>query len=97
MVTVKQSCNPEMRQVDFLFPAEAGHKVALAGSFNDWEQDMIPMEYSAAEGCYCCSLQLPCGGYEYKLVVDGEWVTDPDNPNFTANDFGTLNSVITVG
>lgn len=44
-----------------------------------------------------CTIHLAPGTYEYKFVVDGEWVLDESNPNFAANDFGTLNSVINVG
>ena len=29
-------------------------------------------------------------------LVDEVWTVDPVNPNFTRNDFGTLNSVLTV-
>ena len=96
MFTVKKSADVELREVSFVFTAPAGKNVSLAGSFNDWEQDAQPMNYSAAAGAYCCDLQLKCGTYEYKLVIDGEWMTDPDNQNFAANDFGTLNSIITV-
>ena len=37
-------------------------------------------------------LELPAGYYEYKFIIDGEWLLDDTNPNFSANDFGTLNS-----
>lgn len=96
MVTVQKSADSELRKVSFTFAAPAGRKVSLAGSFNDWEQYSQPLEYSESAHVYCCDLQLPCGTYEYKLVVDGDWVTDPDNQNFVANDFGTLNSIIIV-
>ncbi len=48
------------------------------------------------DGVYRCTLRLAPGCYEYKFVVDGEWVLDDGNPNFTSNDFGTLNSVLNV-
>ena len=54
------------------------------------------MVYSAAEGGYSCSLSLAPGNYEYKLVVDGEWLQDESNPDFVSNDFGTLNSLVKV-
>ena len=41
-------------------------------------------------------LLLAPGEYEYKFVRDDEWMTDEGNPNFAANDFGTLNSVMKV-
>lgn len=97
MVSINKSSDSELRMVKFEFTAGSGHKVALAGSFNDWEQEVIMMEYSETTGRYSCEIALPCGTYEYKLVIDGEWETDPDNQNFAANDFGTLNSVVIVG
>jgi hypothetical protein len=39
---------------------------------------------------------LAPGTYEYKFCVDGHWQPDPENPNFTPNDLGTLNSVLIV-
>ena len=36
------------------------------------------------------------GDHQYKFVVDGEWRLDAANPNFVPNDFGTLNSLLTV-
>ena len=39
---------------------------------------------------------LPPGAYEYKFVVDGEWLTDPGNPEVRPNAFGTYNSVLLV-
>ena len=69
----------------------------LAGSFNDWDPELAVMAYDAGRGGYLTVLTLPPGEYEYKFVRDDEWLTDDGNPNFTANDFGTLNSVVKVG
>jgi len=40
-------------------------------------------------------LDLPPARYEYKYVVDGEWVCCPVAPR-VSNAFGTQNSVIVV-
>ena len=48
------------------------------------------------DGVYQLSMLLAPGAYEYKFCVDGEWMVDPNNPNFEANDLGTLNSVLQV-
>ena len=83
-------------KVSFTYSAEAGHAVSLAGIFNDWDPVQLPMKYSKAKNAYCCSLKLAPGSYEYKLVVDGEWLLDESTPNFVTNDFGTLNSVAVI-
>lgn len=86
-----------LRRVCFSFPSVPGRRVALAGSFNDWDPDSAPMPYSPKDGRYSCTVMLPAGIAEYKFVVDGEWILDEENPDFAANDFGTLNSVVRVG
>ena len=48
------------------------------------------------DGVYVGILMLEPGTYEYKLVVNGEWRIDENNPNFVPNVLGTLNSVIVV-
>jgi hypothetical protein len=42
------------------------------------------------------TILLPEGGYEYCLVVDGEWILDPLNQLSVANPFGGRNSVFTI-
>ena len=34
--------------------------------------------------------------YQYRYIVDGKWMEDPDNPNKTKNDFSEYNSVINI-
>lgn len=82
------------KKVCFSHSAPPGHTVALAGVFNDWDPAKKQMTY--LENIYSCSLELLPGKYEYKLVIDGEWVQDEDNAEFVVNDFGTLNSCVTV-
>ena len=96
MVKVEKNVGAELKQVVFLYPEAPGHHVSLAGVFNDWDPSATEMLYSPADRAYRCLLTLPSGAYEYKMVVDGAWMLDEGNPNFAANDFGTLNSVLTV-
>ena len=41
-------------------------------------------------------LNLPPGIYEYKFIVDGQWMIDPQNPSKTLNKYDGYNSVINV-
>ena len=84
------------REVEFFLPVEAGTRVMLAGSFNDWEPETTVLEYDPVRGGCAVTLRLAPGEYEYKFVRGDEWISDDGNPNFTANDFGTLNSVVRV-
>ena len=89
--------NQNLHTVELSYQAAPGKSVGVAGSFNDWDPALLPMAYSPETSAYGCTIHLAPGTYEYKFVVDGEWVLDESNPNFAANDFGTLNSVINVG
>ena len=81
--------------VTFSLETSPGRTVGVAGSFNDWDPSVTPMEYDPEKHVYRGSFEnLEPGEYEYKFVVDGEWVLDESNPNFYPNDFGTLNSVL---
>jgi 1,4-alpha-glucan branching enzyme len=70
-------------------------KVLIAGDFNGWSPIGTPMQ-SAAPGSWKTSLPLSRGRYRYRFIVDGQWVTDPNNTYVEANQFGELNSVVEV-
>lgn len=97
MISVEKLPQSDLYQVTFIFSGVPGHQVALTGSFNDWDPAKLFMAYSEEKKAYTIALQLPAGCYEYKFIFDGEWMTDLDNTNFSANDFGTLNSVLNIG
>ena len=73
-----------------------GKTVSIAGDFNNWLAGAQPMTDKNNNGIYRCTLLLKPGIYEYKLVVDGVWCIDTNNPDFAPNDLGTLNSLLTV-
>ena len=78
----------------FCCPVANGvQKVYLAGSFNNWRP--VRMRRSKG-GAYAITIPLDPGVYEYKFVVDEQWLSDPDNSNWALNAFGTMNSVLTV-
>ena len=63
-------------------------------SFSSPEKKQL--KYNAAKGVYSGVIMLEPGTYEYKFVIDGEWQLDENNPNFSHNDFGSLNSMLVV-
>ena len=71
-------------------------KVCIAGSFNDWRPDATPM-VGLGTGRWVKELTLPPGRHEYRFVVDGEWVDDPNAKEATPNPHGGVNAVLTVG
>ncbi len=86
------------RGVIFRIRASGAQRVQLAGSFNNWNPDagsMVPDHHNRE--LWRLRLPLPEGRHEYRLVVDGRWTSDPENPHTAPNEFGELNSVVEVG
>ncbi len=83
---------------DVVFRArfENARSVRIAGDFNNWSAEASPMEAGSREGEWRGSLPLTPGRYRYRLVVDGKWITDPNNQYVEANQFGELNNVVEV-
>jgi 1,4-alpha-glucan branching enzyme len=77
--------------VEFNHPTAA--TVSVAGSFNDWRPQATPL-IPVGEGRWVKELALPPGTYEYRLVVDGEWIADPLAKETVPNPFGGVNSVL---
>jgi 1,4-alpha-glucan branching enzyme len=74
-----------------LTPANHVKKVELAGDFTEWKP--VAMKKQKAGG-FSATMPVPGGNHEYKFVVDGQWVVDPDNNAWALNPYGTLNSVV---
>lgn len=69
--------------------------ISIAGTFNDWRPGVTPM-VSLGDGRWFKELVLAPGAYEYRLVVDGEWLPDPRAIQTTPNPFGGMNSILKV-
>ena len=54
------------------------------------------MQPSGRPGEWKMRLPLSKGRYRYRLVVDGKWMTDPNNQYVEANQFGELNNIVEV-
>ena len=69
--------------------------VQLAGDFNNWSPMSTPLT-SPRPGVWVAKLPLRAGRYRYRMIVDGNWVTDPHNELVETNQFGELNNVVEV-
>ncbi len=87
-----------LRSVNFEFqPMISGvDEIMLAGTFNDWNVGATPMTDPDGNGIYEATLLLAPGSYQYKYVVDGNWVTDEQADDFADDGFGGRNSIIHV-
>ena len=82
-------------EVVFSARFEDAQKVLIAGDFNNWTPISTPMQRSP-DGRWQMRLPLPKGRYRYRLVVDGRWMTDPNNTCVETNQYGELNNVVEV-
>lgn len=84
-------------QVVFVYaPAAAVKKACVVGDFNGWDPSARRMSRFPKDGTYRARLSLAPGRYEYKFMVDGEWVVDATASDVLPNPYGTQNSVLIV-
>lgn len=68
-------------------------QVYVAGTFNEWNGTDIRLE-KGEDGIFRTTFRVAPGTYQYKFVVDGEWVEDPANPETIDDGYGGVNSVL---
>ena len=78
----------------FLPDHNDAQKVTLSGSFIDWDDEGFPMK--KMDNGWEVILDLPPDRYEYKFIVDGNWMEDPNNPDKVLNQYHTWNSVLDI-
>jgi 1,4-alpha-glucan branching enzyme len=86
---------PVEQPVDFTLNQPQARSAAVVGSFNDWNESRTPMSLQPA-GSWKATVWLPAGRYEYRFVVDGQWMSDPSAKEHVQNTFGSTNSVLVV-
>jgi hypothetical protein len=72
--------------VEFVLKDDGAMQVHWAGDFNGWSTSANPFVQDDS-GSWRLVLPLPPGEYEYKFVVDGNYIADPDNPQ-TRGEYG---------
>ncbi len=91
-----QAASPNVVFVRFVLYAPGAKHVAVAGTFNQWDQKAAPLVPAGSNGVWMTSLALPVGQHQYAFVIDGQrWVADPAAPAMD-DGFGRRNSVIAV-
>jgi 1,4-alpha-glucan branching enzyme len=90
------STNSPNREVGFVLEHPNAEHVYVCGDFNDWHPTCLRMIGNADDGLWEKLLTLTPGRYEYKFVVDGNWLHDPDVRENVSNIYGSLNSVVEV-
>ena len=77
------------RWIKFECHAEPGSVVFIAGTFNNWKPSSLhKLRDGNRDGTFGTLLKLRLGRHEYRYLVNGVWLSEPDDP--------TRNSVVNV-
>lgn len=80
----------------FTYKDERASKVALAGSFNNWDASKNLMKKNK-NNIWFIILPLKKGKIEYKFAInDSTWLKDPENKNSVPDGYGGENSVFEI-
>ena len=96
METKAPAADQPSREVDFVLECNEAEHVYVCGDFNDWRPTSLRMIGNPDAGLWEKRLTLPPGWHEYKFVVDGKWLHDPEARKNVPNIYGSLNSVVEV-
>ncbi|MFD0989221.1 isoamylase early set domain-containing protein [Mariniflexile jejuense] len=84
-------------KVTFSIEAEDAKKVSVVGSFNKWNAKATPLK-KLKSGTFKGTVDLDKdNSYEFKYIVDGEFINDSAADAYVWNDFASAdNSVVNV-
>ena len=80
----------------FYYPDERPHQVFAIGDFNGWRTPGLPLQ--RIPGGWQGEYQgIPRGEFNYKFIVDGNWIPDPSNVLRKPDGHGSENSILYHG
>jgi alpha-amylase/alpha-mannosidase (GH57 family) len=85
--------------VRFSVETPGARTIHLAGEFNAWDPDALPMSDEDGDGVWEVITELQVGRtYAYKFVINGgaTWREDPTNPHTVDDNYGGRNSVVSI-
>ena len=88
--------NSKRIEVIFALERAEAQEVFLSGDFNDWSPASLRMIRRGQNGRWEKRVALEAGRYEYKFVIDREWIHDPQADQNGRSAGGSLNSVMEV-
>ena len=80
----------------FALDATDAKQVRVTGEFTNWSREGLLMRRDPADRFWKVTVDIPPGEYEYRFIVDGVWIRDPNNRDYTRNEFGQENSLLIV-
>ena len=92
----------DLKPAEFSCHAPDAQTVFVAGTFNNWNPETLPLDRQA-DRHWRTTLPLQPGRHEFKFIVDGQWCCEPGCeheyrgcPKCCANALGTMNRVLEV-
>jgi 1,4-alpha-glucan branching enzyme len=83
------------KRITFTLNNPNAEEVVLVGDFNNWNNKKDQMKKYEA-GVWKKMVMIPPGRYEYKFLVDGQWMLDPNNDQKCSNCFGSYNNILII-
>jgi len=84
-------------KVTFSVPAEEAKKVAVVGSFNEWNTKKAVALQKLKNGTFKGTVDLEKdNSYEFKYLVDGTYVNDEQADAYAWNEFGSKNGILNL-
>lgn len=93
-ISILLRINPMVTHTFTYMADEGSTDIIVMGQFNDWSRTALPLTDENNDGVYDRTVFLKPQRHEYKFVVNGEELIDPDNPVFVSNNIGGWNSVM---
>jgi chromosome partitioning protein len=88
--------SPVEREIVFRLEAPESAMVQIAGDFNKWVPESLDFTESQGRPLWHKTVLFRPGTYEYKYLIDGNWLPDPANDETVDDSYGAANSIITV-
>jgi len=95
-ISLPQPVEPTAKEILFTLEAPDDAKVQIAGDFNNWIPENLSLIEHEGRRLWQKKFPLGMGSYQYKYVVDGQWIPDPRNDKTVVDYFGDVNSIIDV-
>jgi len=83
------------KSFEISFHSPEAMSVYVAGEFNGWDTQSLPLE-KGKDGVWRSKIKLLPGRYEYKFFADNTWIENLSGVETIPNPFGTQNFIISV-
>lgn len=80
----------------FAIDAPDAKQVRVTGEFSNWSREGLIMNRDPDDRVWKVTVDIAPGEYEYRFIVDGVWIRDPNNKDYIRNEFGQENSLLIV-